>query len=160
MSESYEYLLSQKQTIRTLTDLFYDIQKLRVAAGNRIVAAVTNSNTEVASSDSESEEEQDDASSVLKQLISEFELITSKTAELGKKRVTDAIIHTCNLPGITTTLQYDMVRTFIMLYKVEQDHSKSISKFVQSTPLWEAFFKDVKGCGFMMAAVCMAYLAL
>lgn len=155
MSESYEYLLSQKQVIRTLTDLFYDMQKLRIAAGNRIVAAVTDRKT--ATTDDENDAE-DDASSVLKQLVVEFETIATKTAELGKKRVTDSIIHTCNLPGIKTTLHYDMVRTFIMLYKTEQDHSKSVSRFVQSTPLWEAFFKDVKGCGYMMAAVCMAYL--
>ena len=36
--------------------------------------------------------------------------------------------------------------------------TKTLDTYVKAHPMWDNFFKDIKGCGTLMSAVCIAYL--
>lgn len=50
------------------------------------------------------------------------------------------------------TVEYVKIST----QKIEKKLAKEIEKIVKSQKIWDAFFKDVRGCGPLMAAACLS----
>ena len=170
----------QKIKIRNLIKGVYDIQKLRIATGNRIVQSF---NIQMGQAPSTKQDDmEDEAQSMIKKLRAEYKRITdayiSKSyvvkvkkdgdtieneIKLGTNSGIEKIIKTmqkdenAEISLIKSKLDYELMGTYMSLIETEEQMTKIIDKEVKAHPLWDAFFKDVKGCGPLMSAVCIAY---
>lgn len=138
-----------KYKIRASIDNFYDMQKLRIQCGNRICAAIRQT-------DDETEND-----NILKTLASEYNRVTDVLAEKYKssrRSLGKAIKATDDLEIIKSEIDYNMAEQYVALLNQEQQISKFISKLVKEHPMWDRFFGSVDGCGPLMAAVCISYL--
>lgn len=144
---------SQKNRIRNLVGGVYDIQKLRIATGNRIVASLRPDLVEsLQSEDSEEVKYLDaimsDYSRITDYFVSQFE---------GRGNVEKAIKHQPS-EYIKNRIDYDIVTSYKRLLETEEGLVKVVEREVKLHPMWDAFFSGVKGCGPLMSAVCLAYL--
>lgn len=133
-----------KYKIRASIDNFYDMQKLRIQCGNRICAAIRQT-------DDETEND-----NILKTLASEYNRVTDVLAEKYKssrRSLGKAIKATDDLEIIKSEIDYNMAEQYVALLNQEQQISKFISKLVKEHPMWDRFFESVDGCGPLMAAV-------
>jgi hypothetical protein len=148
---------TQKEKIRNLISTFYDIQKLRIATGNRIVASF---NIQLGNEPGQSQEDMEDKENVnmIKSLRDEYKRITD--GYVGKQKTIKGRVKEMapDLVYIKNETDYKLIEQYERLMTVEEDTEKVIKKEVEEHPLYEAFFKDVKGCGPLMSAVCIAYL--
>lgn len=150
------------RSIRNLIDGVYDIQKLRIATGNRVVAAlrgVVEETDNTPKSDAQREKDQREKDSALKKILGEYKNITDAYVEIYHS--TGPIIKAISDRGgdyIKTTVDYSLVEQYLQLKSVEDGMGKVVASEVQQHPMWTAFFEGVKGCGPLMAAVCLAYL--
>ena len=149
----------QTQIIRAAINTVYDIQKLRIATGNRIVqsfiqAAGVNPSESIDNMDKE-------IKSMISILVKECSLITDTYIQVynSKGRITKAIEYLGeDLYKIKTETDYQMINIYINLLKQEAEAVKIVDRVVKSHPMWDAFFKDVEGCGPLMSAVCLSRL--
>ena len=182
----------QREKIRILVNGIYDIQKLRIATGNRIVQSF---NIQMGQTPSTRQEEMDvEASSLINTLRSEYKRITDAyvskeyyldkgsssivtkkvepkdgadsseiiTISLKKNAKIIDIIKSMNERTDTLVIKneydYNLMKHYMELFDSEEGMLKDLEKEVTKHPMWDAFFKDVKGCGVLMAAVCLTYL--
>lgn len=173
----------QKFIIRNLLDNVYDIQSVRIAMGNRLVASFREAGLipETAkqrsireraagkggtvADDVDIEDEEDAAAKEdekwLTKILQEQKGVATLYAEkYNSKGSIAAAIREMNSVNIfiQTELDYKAVEMFTRVKKDEESMTALLSKQVVKHPLWNAFFKDVGGCGPLMAAVCIAYL--
>lgn len=170
----------QKEKLRNLISGYYDIQKLRIATGNRIVQSF---NIQMGQEPQKSQEEMDkEAQTMIQILRTEYSRITDaytegscivkkgrgktmqeKTVYVKKEKNIGKIISQLNenkdadIIYIKSKMDYDLMSTYIDLLDTEENTKKIVSKEVEKHPMWDAFFKDVTGCGPLMSAVCIAY---
>lgn len=149
-----------KEQIRCLISNVYDLQKMRISAGNRIVSSFylsmgINPQEKLENSD-------EDDQKMLQKLKTEYKRITDYAAE---KSVTNrSAIKTLTgdakdpVKYIQSDIDYRLVDSYMKLLSSEEEATKVLDKYVKAHPLWDAFFKDIKGCGTLMSAVCIAYL--
>ena len=138
----------QKFKIRVAVENFYDIQKLRIQCGNRICAAFKMG--------ADVEEE----TSALKSILNEYERITdvyvekfgSKPRSLGK-----AVDSMSDTAYIKSVFDYSLVSQYRALLDQENESNQMLTKIVKDHPMWDLFFKDAKGCGPVIAGICLAY---
>lgn len=194
--------VSSKLKIRNLISGIYDIQKLRIATGNRVVQSF---NIQMGQKPSTKQEDMDkEANKLIEQLRNDYRRITdayvdkqyaeledrngtnikgktkieksaAKKDESGAVKQTKVITFAKNasinkiieemssndnsgVNVIKSKLDYELVGTYVDLLDTEENMIKILSKEVEAHPLWDAFFADIKGCGPLMAAVCIAYL--
>ena len=174
-NELYSIEDTQKQKIRNLVSGIYDIQKLRIAIGNRVVQSF---NIQMGQKPSESQEEMEkEVQSMIKKLRSEYNRITDayidksyikkikkgnnieeKTVTLAKNAGIERVINTINTDK-DLDVQYinELMGTYVDIIETEERMTKVLTKEVQKHPMWDAFFKGVTGCGPLMSAVCIAY---
>lgn len=170
----------QKTKIRNLIKGIYDIQKLRIATGNRIVQSFNIQMGQLPST--KQDDMEDEAQSMIKKLRGEYKRITDayisksyvvkvkkdkdiveKEIKLGTNSGIEKIIKTMSKDAdsdislIRSKLDYELMGTYMSLIETEEQMNKIIEKEVKVHPLWDAFFKDVKGCGPLMSAVCISY---
>lgn len=172
--DNREKSLQKKESIRVLISNVYDIQKLRIAAGNRLVQSFyiqmgVQPSHNLPSEQSESDAEKENAK-LIDQLKKDYTLISkalvgygeSEDAEDANKRfktVKSAIKGMGDqLQVIRSDMDYRLVNSYMLLLQSEEDSIKVLKKEVEEHPLYEAFFKDIKGCGTLMSAMCIAYL--
>lgn len=204
----------QKEKIRNLVSSVYDIQKLRIATGNRIVQSF---NIQMGQEPQTKQEDMDENTvKLIETLRSEYkriadayvdkqysEVLTSgdskdkrknsynakksgktaiakteiskeklpagvdkvelKVVSLAKNASIDTVIKSmttnenAGINVIKTKLDYELIGTYVDLLETEERMLKVLSKEVEKHPMWDGFFKDVKGCGALMAAMCIAY---
>ena len=147
-----------KEQIRCLISNVYDLQKMRISAGNRIVGSFYLS---MGINPQEKLEKDDDSQKLLQKLKSEYKRITDYAAE--KSVTNNAAIKALSktedtLKYIQNETSYRLVSSYMKLLASEEEAIKVLDKFVKAHPLWDKFFADVKGCGTLMSAVCIAYL--
>ena len=151
-----------KQQIRCLISNVYDLQKLRISAGNRLVQSFY-IQLGIEPSTSPDEVGKDEAKLIdkLKQDYkritdaiggSEFEYKTIKSAIRGMNKGESP------LDIIHDEVDYKLVESYMFLLKSEEEAIKVLDKYVKNHPLWGTFFEPIKGCGTLMSAVCIAYL--
>lgn len=167
---------SQKALLRILVDDFYDVQATRIAMGNRIVASLRSmglvedpaekskpkkAGTDLDSDDEGGKRDDPETNKIIVRVLNEFTRISDVYAEQfsGRGKIVKALEATkAENVFIKTELTYSMVSLFVQMSQNEKSMLSICDKEVKNHPLWEAFFKDVKGCGPLMAAVCIAYL--
>jgi hypothetical protein len=138
-----------KTIIRTYVRGAYDVQKLRIQTGNRIVA---NFKTQLGQAPGTKEDElTDEAKLILNNFRNEYDLITDAIVEGGILRITDKVFKGRVL--ISNSAIFTLVRTYVNLSTDEDDQFKEIGKIVKKEPIWGAFLEGVRGCGPTMAAI-------
>lgn len=149
-----------KEQIRCLISNVYDLQKMQISAGNRIVSSFYLSMGINPQEKLENSDEGDQK--MLQKLKTEYKRITDYAAE---KSVTNrSAIKTLTgdakdpVKYIQSDIDYRLVDSYMKLLSSEEEATKVLDKYVKAHPLWDAFFKDIKGCGTLMSAVCIAYL--
>lgn len=139
---------ANERKIKNLVSSFYDAQKLRIQMGNRIYASFKNL--------TDSEEVDSEVKGLLDLISSEYKTITetdvSKITFLRKRlKELDS-----KLKYVKTDTDFYMYDSYQQLYDAEDKILRTIKIEVEKHPLWDAFFKDVKGCGPLMTAIIIA----
>lgn len=141
-----------KNMIRAAVKGAYDLQKLRIQTGLRLVSAFKQ---KLGQMPSQTEDNIDDEQAVemLEVLRLMYKRITDAiTQEDGRiKRVTEKMFKQEDL--ISNESEYALVRNYVQLLEDETKMFKDIAKMVEKHPLWNGFLKDVKGCGTALAAI-------
>lgn len=88
--------------------------------------------------------------------IADKSMRSSYTDNMINKAIEHARL-TGELEFIGSVYDFRMAETYNALLQLEEQASKAIATEVYKHPMWNAFFKDVKGCGPMMAAICISY---
>lgn len=149
-----------KETIRSIVRGAYDLQKMRVQTGNRLVA---NFKARLGQAPGVSEEAafDDEHADFLKDLRADFDRITDGVlaiptmrqfrSRMDKLADEDKVLIS-NYAELTLSAQY------FQLLRDEQEQFKRLGELVESTPLWQHFLKDVRGVGPAMAGVILSEL--
>lgn len=151
-----------KQQIRCLIANVYDLQKLRISAGNRLVQSFY-LQLGVAPSTSPDDVDKEEKK-MIDRLKAEYKRITDTVAENNKpiksniKALRESDEEGKCLTLIRNDQDFKLVESYTYLLKAEEESTKSLDKYVKQHKLWDAFFADIKGCGTLMSAVCIAYL--
>lgn len=153
---------ASKQQIRALISNVYDMQKLRIASGNRLVQSFY---YQLGLNPSESPDNLDDKSKKMLDIIKkEYNRISDGIVKSGStlrkqiKEIQKEGTADSALQYIKSEIDYKMVDNYMLLLKSEEGSIKILDKYVKDHPLYENFFKDIKGCGTLMSAMCIAYL--
>ena len=160
---------TQQLKIRNMVNMVYDIQKLRIAAGNRLAAnmrasqeaeEISESMSSVVNDSSVSNTDDQEAEKKLLTLaMEEYKRLHNLKEEKNARSVDKLIASISNeLQVIRSRIDYDLTDTYARLVDTEVHQLKSIKPVVESHPIWDAFLADVKGCGQLMGGVCIAYL--
>ena len=131
--------------IRTVVRGAYDIQKLRIQTGNRIVG---NFKVKLGQEPGTKEEDMDlDAQILLDKLRVDYDLITDGVVELPpvKKFKATGII--------STYTELVLVDQYFRLAASEKRHFKQLERVLQEYPIYNEFLLDVRGVGPAMAGV-------
>lgn len=151
-----------EQNIRNLINGVYDIQKLRIATGNRVVAAlrgIIEDTDNAPKTEEQRAKEQKEKDSILKKILGEYKDITTAYIEIYHS--TGSIVKAISEKGrdyIKTKVDYSLVEQYMKLCDAESGLGKAVAAEVYAHPMWSAFFEGVKGCGPLMAGICLAYL--
>lgn len=151
-----------KQQIRCLIANVYDLQKLRISAGNRLVQSFY-LQLGVAPSTSPDDVDKEEKK-MIDRLKAEYKRITDAVSENNKsiksniKALRESDEEGKRLTLIRNDQDFKLVESYTYLLKAEEESTKSLDKYVKQHKLWDAFFADIKGCGTLMSAVCIAYL--
>lgn len=164
----------QKLLLRTLVENVYDAQSVRIAMGNRLISSLRDMGIVTSSTyptsdkrksntmDDEDEDAKDkENNKILLKVLTEFKTVSQVYADKfgSKGSITKALDAVgADSVYIKTELTYSMVSSFTQMSATEQRMIDICSKEVKKHPLWDKFFADVRGCGPLMAAVCIAYL--
>ena len=150
------------QQLRVLNAGFYDLQQMRIAAGNRLVSSFYLRLGYAPSDKKEGVDNKDskETDKFKSKLLKEFKLIQkymeeNKCAEV--KAVKD-LFQKEQLEIIRDKSDYKIVESYDLLGKSEKLMNHEVDLLVQKHPLYEKFFSHVKGCGATMSGVILAYL--
>lgn len=141
-NDAREYL---RRTVRSI----YDLQKLRIAEGNRIVINVR---AKMGQKPGMSTEEMDEEAQKLLQEVLRYH-----------KSITEAATHPVTRgrfakkskdPGVIAEfLEDELVNSYCQLKALEDAKCKTLEIQLEQFPIWMEFLKSVRGCGPLMAAV-------
>lgn len=173
---------TQQEKIRALVGCIYDMQKMRISCGNRLVASFKSlgdksrerekeANNQIKSGKPMTDEEMKRAEdkerdSMLKEIMTEYNRITDAFADKAESRkITDSkvkkAIEEANKTGklelIGSIYEFRLAETYNSLLRTEQQATSALEVEVKKHPMWDRFFADVVGCGPLMAAVCLSY---
>ena len=183
-----------RERLRSVIGNVYDIQKLRIQMGNRLVASLGGLSEEshrredmnkkiLQMTDEErkeyfkDKEDFEDKNKVkidkkLNLINAEYRRITDEISERAKKdydenkkirsdvfkRRFKELNDAEGFKYIRSYIDYQMALNYNKMLNLESEASKPVESMVKAHPMWDAFFKDVCGCGYMMGGVCLAYL--
>lgn len=135
-----------RSEIRTLVRGAYDLQKLRIATGNRIAA---NFKAKLGQEPGEKEETLNEQSQEI-----------LKVLRLSYKRISDGIVKfprsEADFTGdeiISTLTELSLVSQYMELEELERRHFDRMAFAIAKEPIYEAFLKDVPGIGPALAGV-------
>lgn len=142
---------SDLASLNALVRGLYSLQKLRIQAGNRVIATVkVNLGQEAGMSE---EEITPEAKKILKDLRDAHQKITDAVPSMLKLR------RDFKPEGyITGYAQYCLISEYIRMEQVEEEHEKHIKVLVEQFPIWRDFLKAVPGCGPQLAAIIICRL--
>ena len=139
-----------KSVMRAMVRGAYDLQKLRIQSGLRVVAAFK---TKIGQMPGRSEDELEEvAVAILKELREEYDRITDGLTIEGKSRK----VKLSDFQGyrlITDSTELALVREYLALLATEEAQFKDIGKALKSYPIWTQWLEGVRGCGPAMAGV-------
>ena len=151
-----------KTQIRCLISNVYDLQKMRISAGNRLVQSFyIKLGVEPSTSPDNADKEE---KKMIDKLKNDYKRISDAISENNssiKKAIKDINSSKDDkdvLSVVQDDMDYKLIESYMMLLKSEEDSIKVLDTYVKQHPLWEQFFEPIKGCGTLMSAVCIAYL--
>lgn len=149
-----------REVIRSIVRGAYDLQKMRIQTGNRLVA---NFKSRLGQAPGASEEEafDEEHADFLKDLRTEFDRITDgvlaiPTIRQFRSRMTKLADEDKVL--ISDYAELTLSAQYFQLLRDEQEQFKRLGDMVGETPLWQGFLKDVRGVGPAMAGVILSEL--
>lgn len=132
------------QTIKAIVNSCYDVQKLRIQTGNRIVA---NFQSKLGIKPGKKPETKE-VDRLLLIIRREYGQITEGMIKLTKNFKPGKII--------TEWTELLLIHQYETLFDSEKKLFKDLFKAIQGKPIWEGFLKDQKGVGPAMAGVIIA----
>ena len=136
---------TNRNGLRAMTRGAYDIQKLRIEMGNRVVA---NWKAKRGQAPGEKEEEIDeDAKAILDSLRENYSRITDGMVKLPKLK---------DFEGdevISDYVELCLVDQYVKLLVRETEHFRQLETVLKDFPIWTEFLQGVRGCGPAMASV-------
>lgn len=141
-------MTTKREPLRSMTRGGYDLQKLRIAVGNRITA---NIKTRMGIDIQEKENKDSDEGKLLDEVRAEY------------RRITDGLVNLPRNPDfgeghiIADYTELCLVDSYVKLLRQEQAHFRKLEGILEADfPIWEGFIKGVRGCGPAMAAVILS----
>lgn len=153
---SFENMLKKAKILETATKSivrqyvrgFYDLQKLRIATGNRLCASFF---VRIGIKPGEKTEEAESwGKEILKHFIEEYTLLSEFIAT-NRKRLSSVLDKHDGV--ISTEAEYSLVGAYLALKDQEAILKKSVGKYVERFPIWQVFFSKISGVGPLMAGV-------
>jgi hypothetical protein len=138
-------------TIRPIVRAIYDLQKVRIAIGNRVGASFR-AKLDIAPGEKK-EEAEEEVKKILDQIAHDYKLLTDGYAEKGKN-ITSRNFERCGI--FESYAEYELVKSYYQLQKDEDTFFSTLARFVEPTPLWQNFLSGVRGCGPAMAGVILS----
>ena len=137
--------MSDQQQLRTIVRGAYDIQKLRIQMGNRIVG---NFKVKLGQKPGHKEEEiEAEGKNILKSLRASYTKITDGVKSFPRQA-------TFKGDGVISTYtELCLVDQYISLEQSESAHFRKLGNILKDYPLWTDFLEGVKGVGPAMAGV-------
>ena len=156
-----------KYIIRDVLDALYDMQKLRIASGNRLYQIFKDKSDADSTIKDEIEKEklketgEEDAldakaNEILKTVNSEYKELTAYMVD-NNKTIASALKKIETIKILTKT-DYSMVKAYNLLLESEESYKKVLADNIKDHPVYVGFLANVKGCGPMMSANILAYL--
>lgn len=156
-----------KYSIRDVLDALYDMQKLRIASGNRLYQIFKDKSDADSTIKDEIEKEklkesgEEDvldakANEILKTVNSEYKELTAYMVD-NNKTIASALKKIETIKILTKT-DYSMVKAYNLLLESEESYKKVLTDNIKDHPVYVGFLANVKGCGPMMSANILAYL--
>ena len=130
-----------------MTRSAYDLQKLRVEMGNRLVATFKSKLGHVPGK-KEEDSIDEEGLKVLQELKLRFKLLTQGVAKelpTKKKWVGDGLI--------TTYTEACLIAEYLSLERSEDSQFRRLDSVLEEFPIYNEFLKTVRGCGPAMSAV-------
>lgn len=137
---------TQEPKIRIAVRSLYDLQKLRIQLGNRIVASFRD---KLGIDPSQAESEVPDAEAILEGLRAEYKRITE-----GVTRITKKTKWQSNL--MTSASEMRLLESYEHLLSSESSHIKMIDWELEQIPVYTHWLKNVRGVGPTMAGVILS----
>ena len=164
--------------IRNITKSIYDVQKLRIAIGNRVVSNfnhklgttgtegiddtdikdIDNSSNSSSNSDNDykdSDKKDKENKKIIEQLRKEYHRITDGYIE-NKTTLRKYIKENTGI--ITDVFEYELIDNYLKLVDSENGYIKALDRVVTKHPLWIDFLSKVRGCGPLMSGVIISEL--
>ncbi len=131
--------------LRTIVRGAYDIQKLRIMMGNRIIAQFK---AKLGQQPSHTEEEDldDESKSLLDDLRAEFKKLMD-----GVKKVKLATFKAS--PLISTFTEFSLLQNYLELEESEKRHFSNLAKILTEYPIYTQWLSNVSGIGPALAGV-------
>lgn len=145
---------NNKEHIRSLIETFYDLQKLRIATGNRMYQTTLKHLI-----DNGNDVDGDKATSdLLKMSVKEYNDITDDIECEGITTKSYLARNSDKYTIIKDPMVYREVGVYRNLLSEENKVQSLIKREVEKHHMWDSFFKDVTGCGHIMAGVLISYI--
>jgi hypothetical protein len=135
----------ERSNLKTIVRGAYDIQKLRIMMGNRIVG---NFKAKLGQKPSESEDTLDmDAQDIIKTLRVSYKKITDGVTSFPRQKTFkgDEVI--------SNFTELALLDEYFELERAESTHFRRLGMILREFPIWNDFMDDVKGVGPAMAGV-------
>jgi transposase IS116/IS110/IS902 family protein len=137
--------------LRSMSQGAYDLQKLRIMTGNRIVQAWYQANG-VQPGEKPETALQKEADDLLKKILQDY------------KRLTDGLVNPLRKAKFTPTMYIgsfallQMVESYKQTLTAETRAFKAVANQTDGVPIWEEYLKHIPGCGPTMAGVLISRL--
>lgn len=138
-------------SLKALVQGAYDLQKLRMQAGNRICQSYYQSHG-VTPGTKPAEEMSAEDQKILKRILDEYKLLAEGLSKRDPKKTFKP---TQYLPEFST---FQLVAQYQRLHQTELLAFRDIETALIGIPIYEQFLKSVSGCGPAMSAVLLATL--
>jgi mRNA-degrading endonuclease YafQ of YafQ-DinJ toxin-antitoxin module len=148
------------EQLRVLIRSFYDIQKIRIMTGNRVVQSFKLQLGVRPSTKEESlKDDNKEADKIIQQIKKEYKLISE--GMISNKKSLKATIKelSSEMKWIHNDKDHKLVEVYMDLKTKEDQIKFLISKEVENHGMWSYFFNTERcvGCGVLMSAVCLSY---
>jgi len=134
-----------RQTIRSIVRCAYDVQKLRIQTGNRVVALLQQKKQ------NQKNDIQENAEIETKLLASIVKSYTSITENAAKKMVTPNTFQPYDV--IETYLEYSFIKEYIALTVLEKEQFSILKRVLEEIPFYAQVLKNIDGVGPAMGGV-------
>ncbi len=142
-----------QSSVRQLVTGIYDLQKLRIQTGNRIVQQFRH---KLGLSSSDKEEDDKAAAEMLAAIRKEYDRLTDGLLDSGKRM---ARVNAFTSDGLVTNeVEFAHVEMYMFLLDKEKKAFASLERFLKDVPIFATFLSKVGGCGPAMAGAIICCL--